>query len=351
MNLGIKNFLRRTFLPRPRRYQLSNPRTGQAIRVLVGRGREKLFIEPDAFDDFLFQSGDRLNVTPSGSELARTPDQHVHLRKNDGMAIRIPPTVSYTTYRGYQIPDHLIVLTGAGGETLEPIGKAHIANYEKFMGLNAGAKFLEIGCGIGRDALQLLDLLGSNGQYIGIDVTRDLIVWCQKNITSAYPNFEFYHFDAEHELYNPLGTKTSMDFKLPVADGSIDRIALGSVFTHLFEEEIVHYMKEIRRVMKPDGRAYATFFLYSDETVAASRRNDLTSFNLRFEHTYGNGCFVNDLNYPTGAVAYTDEAMRRMIDLAGLRLERPYLKGWWSGLHAVPDDGQEVAILAKILDC
>ena len=34
-----------------------------------------------------------------------------------------------------------------------------------------------------------------------------------------------------------------------------------------------------------------------------------------------------------------------MIDLAGLRLERPYLKGWWSGLHAVPDDGQEVAIL------
>ena len=140
-----------------------------------------------------------------------------------------------------------------------------------------------------------------------------------------------------------------MDFKLPVADGSIDRIALGSVFTHLFEEEIVHYMREIRRVLKPDGLAYATFFLYSDETVAASRKNNLTGFNLRFEHTYGDGCFVNDLSYPTGAVAYTDEAMRRMINRAGLYLDRPYLKGWWSGVHAVPDDGQEVAILAKAM--
>ena len=314
---------------------------------MVERGQGKLFIEPDAFDDFVFESGDRLNVTPSGSESARTPDQHIHLRKSDGMAIRIPPTVSYTTYRGYQIPDHLIVLTGAGGETLEPIGKAHVANYGKFMGLEPGTNFLEIGCGIGRDALQLIDVLGPNGHYIGVDVTRDSIIWCQKNITPTYPNFEFYHFDAEHELYNPLGTKTTMDFKLPVQETSIDRIALGSVFTHLFEEEIVHYMREIGRVLKDDGLAYATFFLYSEDTITASRKNNLTDFNLRFEHSYGDGCFVNDFSYPTGAVAYTDEAMRRMIDRAGLRLDRPYLKGWWSGLHATPDDGQEVAILAR----
>jgi SAM-dependent methyltransferase len=134
---------------------------------------------------------------------------------------------------------------------------------------------------------------------------------------------------------------------VPAPDSSIDRIALGSVFTHLFEEEIVHYMSEIGRVLKPGGLAYATFFLYSDETIAASRKNNLTDFNLKFEHPHGDGCFINDQNYPTGAVAFTDEAMRRMIKRGELRLERPYLKGWWSGLHAVPDDGR-LAFLSKI---
>jgi ubiquinone/menaquinone biosynthesis C-methylase UbiE len=213
------------------------------------------------------------------------------------------------------------------------------------MDFNPDMSFLEIGCGIGRDAFQLSEVFGLRGNYVGIDVTRDSIVWCQKNITKAHPNFKFYHFDARHELYNPLGTKTSLDFSLPVPDRSIDRIALGSVFTHLFEDEIVHYMKEIGRVLKKDGLAYATFFLYSEETIASARVHNLTPNNLRFEHAYGDGCYINDANYPTGAVAFTDTAMTRMIRNSGLKLAKPYLKGWWSGLHKDAEDGQEVAIL------
>ena len=38
--------------------------------------------------------------------------------------------------------------------------------------------------------------------------------------------------------------KTYMDFNLPASDSSVDRIALGSVFTHLFEEQIVHYIRD-----------------------------------------------------------------------------------------------------------
>jgi len=60
----------------------------------------------------------------------------------------------------------------------------------------------------------------------------------------------------------------------------------------------------------------------------------------------GDGCYINDAAYPTGAVAYTDAAMRKIISQAGLHLGRPYLKGWWSGAYEVADDGQEVAILS-----
>src|SRR6185369_9447492 len=101
-----------------------------------------------------------------------------------------------------------------------------------------------------------------------------------------------------HELYNPFGTKTTQDLVLPAADASVDRVLLGSVFTHLFESELLHYMKEIRRVLKPSGLAYATFFLYSNETIAATRRTDRTPFKLRFEYPWGDGCYINDRSFP-----------------------------------------------------
>lgn len=52
-----------------------------------------------------------------------------------------------------------------------------------------------------------------------------------------------------------------------------------------------------------------------------------------------------DPNHPRGTVAYSDEPMRRMIDASGLKLKRPYVKGWWSGAHDDAEDGQDAAIL------
>jgi len=281
------------------------------------------------------------------SQIHKTPDGSMHLSINDSGAIRIPDKMSLFEFKGFKIPEHLILLTGAGSETLDTIGQAHITNYKKFMGLEPDMTLLEIGCGIGRDAFQLIDFLSAEGKYVGVDVTRDSIVWCQNNITPRYPNFEFIHFDAQHELYNPLGTKKTMDFTLPAEDQSVDRIFLGSIFTHLFKEEVIHYMKESARVLKPTGMAYATFFLYSQKTINSARDTNLTPFNLKFEHAVGEGCYINDAQFPTGAVAYSDEAMRQMMKASGVYLIRPYLKGWWSGAYKNADDGQEVAVISN----
>ncbi len=305
-------------------------------------------ISPDEFYEFQFETGDELSVVPASlaATLHRTPDGSIHVPTSDGNSLRMPPKMEMASFRDYKMPHHLVLLTGAGPETLDPIGKAHIERYQQYMGLDEDMTVLEIGCGIGRDAFQLFDIIGSDGCYIGMDVTRDSILWCQKNITVDHPNFEFHHFNIKHELYNPLGEKTSLDFSLPVEDHSVDRVFLGSVFTHLFEDEITHYMKEITRILKSDGMAYATFFLYSDELVESAKKTNLTPFGLRFEHPYGEGCYINDASYPTGAVAFTDEVMKRMIKNGGLKLEGDYLKGWWSGFHEEADDGQEVAILS-----
>lgn len=322
------------------------------LQIMVRRGDEKCIFSPGLFDDFDFKDGDEITIVPEfeASKLLKTPEGNFHLVTADGRGIRVPSKIELTPFKGYELPEHLVRLTGAGSSTFDELGKAHIKNYKKYMGIKPGMSFLEIASGMARDAFPLIDLLGSKGNYIGIDVQRESIVWCQKNITKRHPNFKFLHFNAYHELHNPYGTLTTMDCPLPVPDRSIDRIGLQSLLTHIFEDEVIHYLKEIARVLKPNGVAYVTFLLYSEEVVAASRINDCTPYGLKFEHQYSDGCYINNLQYPTGGVAYTSKKMNEMIKKAGLKLTRPFLKGYWSGFHKKPDDdGQDVALLSPII--
>ena len=207
---------------------------------------------------------------------------------------------------------------------------------------------VDLGCGIGRDAFQLLEYLEGEGRYVGVDVTRDSIEWCRRHVTPKHPRFTFHHVDAHHELYNPFGRRRTTDFRLPVADASVDRITLASVFTHLLEDEVTHYMREFRRVLKPDGMVYANFFLHSPEAIASARTQGTTQWTATFEHRLGEGVYGNDPAYPRGAVAYTDAAMRRMMREAGLATDRPYVKGCWSGLHGdQAEEGQDAVILRR----
>ena len=320
------------------------------IEIEIKRDGEVWRISPEKFEEFGLQDGDKLRVLapPLGQALPVTwGDTNVPIAP--GKSIRVPEVYKTAEFNGFEIPHHLVTLTGAGPETLESFGKAHIEKYEKYLGMFPDMTIIDLGCGIGRDAVQLFDYLGPNGRYIGIDVTRDSIVWCTKNITAKYPKFSFHHCDAVSELYNPFGSITSMDYRFPVPDASVDRIVLASVFTHLLENEVTHYLHEFRRVLKPGGLVYASFFLYTQEALEAAKEGGNTSWKATFKCEYGNGVFGNDPDYPRGAVAYTDEAFQRMLNRAGLKLVRPYLKGWWSGLHGdQAEDGQDAAILRAI---
>jgi hypothetical protein len=105
-------------------------------------------------------------------------------------------------------------------------------------------------------------------------------------------------------------------------------------------------MREFHRILKPAGLVYANFFLHSDEAMEAAKITQRTPWATEFK-LQSNGVYGADPLHPRGAVAYTDEAMRRMIALSGLKLKRPYLKGWWSGLHSEAEDGQDGAILGR----
>ena len=251
------------------------------------------------------------------------------------------------TYMGFSIPVHLLNMTGGGVDSFEQISKGHINYIKQHIGINSSDRILEIGCGIGRDAIPLTRVLNDQGSYLGIDIIGPSIDWCKNNISLKHENFKFIHFDVNDQLHNPHGTKKQKNIPIPLDNNSVDIIILWSVVTHLFEEDITHYFKEFSRVLKPGGRVLASCFIVDEKILSAARKVNLTQHNLRFEFPYGVGCFINDVNVPAGAVAYTYDKIIQLVSKSGLELDKPLLTGQWWGNPEGQGYGQDVLILRR----
>jgi SAM-dependent methyltransferase len=185
------------------------------------------------------------------------------------------------------------------------------------------------------------------GWYIGTETIAPFIKWCTENINARFPNFVFVHHDIRDTLHNPARTLQAFDIKLPADDNSIDLIILQSVFTHMFADEIVHYMREFRRVLKPSGRVWPTFFIVNQVIPDAIRDNPKTRYGLSLRHSHGAGCYVNVPEQPRGAVAFEEETVSRIVEDGGLVAAQPILWGTWWGWRSDPKSAQDCLILAK----
>jgi len=244
-------------------------------------------------------------------------------------------------YRGYSIPKNLVDLTGGGTDTWDKIAQYHMKAYDKYTPIEPTDTILEVGCGVGRDAIHLTEKLSSKGRYIGFDIIKPSIEWCQKNISSKYPNFGFHYFDIESQIHNPAGKLKTTDIVLPAKDKSVDLIILQSVFTHMFSWDIAHYLKEFHRVLKPGGKVHASWFVLDDEARKLIKKSGV---KLTFTHKIEEGCYANDKKYPEGAVGYTPEKFNELLQIGGLELAQPIHKGFWCGREG-DFDGQDIAIL------
>jgi SAM-dependent methyltransferase len=92
-------------------------------------------------------------------------------------------------------------------------------------------RLLDWGCGAGRLARYLVGTC----EYHGIDIDREAIAWCQKNIPGA--SFSLQGLEA----------------RTAFAADSFDAAIGISIFTHLREEEQFAWLAELARVTRPDG--------------------------------------------------------------------------------------------------
>jgi SAM-dependent methyltransferase len=112
---------------------------------------------------------------------------------------------------------------------------------------------LDLGCGCGKLARFLH--LNPRLRYVGVDLFLPSILWCRRAFADAADRFRFEHFDGYSAEYNPEGAVEVAGYVLPLEDASVDMTVCGSLFTHLLEPDAVHYLNEIRRVLKPGGQA------------------------------------------------------------------------------------------------
>lgn len=236
-------------------------------------------------------------------------------------------------------PQHLRFMGEDDTEFVETA--AELANLVIERGLPRTGTVLDVGSGYGRLAIGLRNSSDFDGSYIGFDILRRHVRWCRKTLTPLSDSYRFRHIDLRNARYNPEGTVDPLSFRFPAGIGTIDAIALFSIFTHFYRADIEHYLREFRRVLKPGGVAITTWFLYDEQRLPAIL-SDSSQFAMAHqldEHTR----YFN-LDDPLHAIAYDEVFVRRLAAEAGLEVVS-IDRGTWTG-----EDGlsfQDLVVLRR----
>jgi SAM-dependent methyltransferase len=204
-----------------------------------------------------------------------------------------------------------------------------LSSFTRFCDLQPYHRVLDVGCGIGKQAVSLTKYLSPEGSYEGFDVVKEGIQWCQREITARYPNFKFQHVDVFNKHYNPCGSVLPSQWKFPYSDGEFDFVCLISVFTHMLPDAVQNYVSEISRVLKPGGKSFISFFLLNDESRRLVAEGEST---IPLTHEL-DGYAVLDPEFPETAVGLPEDFIRDRFEESGLAMSAVHY-GSWCGRNA-----------------
>jgi SAM-dependent methyltransferase len=194
-------------------------------------------------------------------------------------------------------------------------------------GLQPHHRVLDVGCGIGRVALALTNVLSDAAGYDGLDADRRAVQWCIEHFTPNHPRFRFVHADVAAGQYNQSAAH-SIGYRFPWADATFDFAFATSVFTHLEMDSAQHYFAEAARVLRPGGILFVTMFL-------------LDGAPAQLEFPVGrDGAWLMDGERPTRGVAFREDDLAALMSAPwnDVRVQR----GDWRETGSFSVRGQDI---------
>ena len=267
----------------------------------------------------------------------------------------LPPNLRFLARRLYYAPTDMLdrlrgkrddltppkglIFTGSGDFKAQ--GQKLLGYFQEIGGLQPDHQVLDIGSGIGRIAVPLTTFLNTEGGYEGFDVVELGVKWCQNRISTRFPNFNFRYIPLDNDLYKSGGNNAA-NFQFPYSDQSFDFVILTSVFTHMLPDEVANYLKEIRRVLKPNGTCFATFFIWNEKSAQLSASNPA----FQFPYDYG-GYRLMDEVVKSANVAYEETELQRLVASAKLTTQQCHYGFWCGRPKEQCKDFQDILILKK----
>lgn len=230
----------------------------------------------------------------------------------------------YEFNRSDLIPSEGMVQSIGGGDFLQ-IGNDFLRFFVEHCDLKPFEKVLDVGCGVGRMAVPLIGYLGKRGSYDGFDIVPGSIAWCNKKISSRFPNFHFQLADIYNKHYNPNGKCLPSKYTFPYPNDYFDFVFLTSVFTHMLPLDMERFLSEILRVLKINGRCLITYFLLNKESICGieSKASSL-DFKYNFDHFRS-----TNRETPELAIAYDEAFVLGLYKKYGLEITEIVRVGWW----------------------
>jgi len=203
-------------------------------------------------------------------------------------------------------------------------GCQHVATLKKLLAddgfrLSPGNRVLDFGCFTGRVLRWFLEDARNGVEVWGVDIHAEAIEWVARRMCPPF-----------------YTATTTTQPHLPFPDNYFDVIYAGSVFTHIADLADA-WLLELRRAMKPQGRAYLTFNDEKSVQIVKSKWRgtwDDTMFDkavLESGKTLSEVCFISVGQSPYAAVYYNrkflSEKLSRLFHLKRVHDES---YGWQS---------------------